>query len=65
MRLVRRLGIAFGSLIAAWLCVWLIGGWLLPDGGSGWLATLVVVILGYLIFRDILRREHAPTDRPR
>ena len=56
MRSARRLGIALGSLVAASLIVGLVGGVLLPGPGSI-LATLVVVILGALIYRDIIRRE--------
>ncbi len=58
MKTLRRLGIALGSLVAAWLCVWLVGGWLL---GASILATTAVVILGALIFRDIVRREASPS----
>ena len=51
-RAVRRLGIALGTLVEAGLIVWLLGGFLpagLPLG-------LVAILLGYLIYRDILRR---------
>ena len=70
MRTVRRLGIALGSLVAASLVVGLVGGVLFPAVGvidppggelsatpSNIATTLVVVILGALIYRDIIRRE--------
>jgi len=67
---VRRLGIALGSLVAATLVVGLVGGVLLPLIGLGpvpttdplvappnLVVTLITVILGALIYRDILRRD--------
>jgi len=70
LHIARRVGIAIGSLVAAWLVVSLVGGTLLPlvgvpfrppDPGTttagGALVTLVTVVLGGLIYRDILRRE--------
>ena len=73
MRTARRLGIAFGSLVAASLVMGLVGGILLPAVGmmepmgalsatpSNIVRTLVVVILGALIYRDIIRREQPST----
>jgi hypothetical protein len=58
LNLTRRAGIVLGSLVAAWLVIWLIGGATAPSG----LAGLVVVILGGLIYQDIVRRDRA---RPR
>lgn len=52
---LRRIGIAFGSLVAAWLVIWLIGGQTL-----GMIGGVIVIVLGALIYRDIIRR-----DRPR
>jgi len=67
---LRRVGIAIGSLVAAWLIVWLVGGALLPFFGVPFrphdpettttgsaLAGLVTVVLGGLIYLDITRRE--------
>jgi len=67
---LRRVGIAIGSLVAAWLIVWLVGGALLPFFGvpfrpldlgttttGSTFAGLVAVVLGSLIYRDIIRRE--------
>ena len=58
LNLTRRTGIALGSLVAAWLVIWLIGGATVPSG----LAGLVVFVLGGLIYQDIVRREDS---RPR
>ena len=47
------MGIAFGSIVAAWLVLSLFGG-------ASWGSALVgpaVVILGALIYQDIIRRE--------
>jgi hypothetical protein len=60
MKALRRFGIAIGSLVAAWLCVWLVGGWLLGPTGGGVIATVITVVLGGLIYRDILRRDALP-----
>ena len=55
LRILRRVGIAIGSLVAAWLVISLVGGALLPFIGA--LVGLATVVLGGLIYRDILRRE--------
>ena len=74
IRTIRHMGMALGSLVAAWLVVGLIGGVLLPGLGftSTALPTLpgpgahttitlagsvVTVVLGGLIYRDLVRRE--------
>jgi hypothetical protein len=70
LRVLRRVGIAFGSLVAAWLVISLVGGFLLPFAGVPYRPTdpaatgsgsaivgLVTLILGGLIYRDIIRRE--------
>jgi hypothetical protein len=58
LQMLRRVVIAFGCLVAAWLAVSLVAGMLLGTAASGngivWLVTLV---LGGLIYRDIIRRE--------
>ena len=46
------MGIAFGSLVAAWLVIWLIGGSTL-----GLIGGIAVIVLGALIYRDIVRRD--------
>jgi CBS domain containing-hemolysin-like protein len=70
LRVLRRVGIAIGSLVAAWLVMSLVGGFLLPFAGVPYRPTdpgatgsgsaivgLVTLILGGLIYRDIIRRE--------
>jgi len=71
--MLRRVGIAIGSFVAAWLVISLLGGVLLPFVGvpfrpldpattttGSLLVGLVTVVLGGLIYRDILRREQRP-----
>lgn len=62
LRMLRRVGIAFGSLVAAWLVVSLVLGLLVPSAGTmgSALVGLVIVVLGGLIYRDIIRRETRP-----
>lgn len=68
--IVRRVGIAIGSIVAAGLVVGLVGGAVLPFFGvpfrpvdpgttapASALAGLVTIVLGGLIYRDIIRRE--------
>ena len=58
VHVVRRMGIALGSFVAAWLAVSLVAGMLLGAGPSGnVLILLVTVVLGGLIYRDIIRRQ--------
>lgn len=60
LRLLRRFGIAFGSLVAGFLVVWLLGGLVgLSDPGQGGLAFLGAVVLGALVYRDIARGEQS------
>jgi CBS domain containing-hemolysin-like protein len=70
---VRRLGIALGSLVAAALAMGLVGGLFLSlfglnttttagqvQAAGGLIVTLVTLVLGGLIYRDIIRRERRP-----
>jgi hypothetical protein len=70
LRILRRVGIAIGSIVAAWLVMSLVAGGLLPLVGVAFRPTdpgatatgsaivgLVTLILGGLIYRDIIRRE--------
>jgi len=59
LRMLRRLGIALGSLVAAWLVVSLVWGLLMPSTGTtgSVLVGFVTVVLGGLIYQDIIRRE--------
>jgi hypothetical protein len=55
---IRRIGIALGSLTIAWLAVSLIGGAVLGTAASGnALVGLVTLVLGGLVYQDIIRRE--------
>lgn len=67
---LRRVGIAIGSLIWAVLIVGLVGGVILsvvdpghaPFGATAsapeaTIATIVTVVLGGLLYREIIRRE--------
>lgn len=71
IRLSRRVGIAVGSFVAATLVVWLVGGVAFAlfglntatAAGQGQLVggiglTVLAIVLGGLIYRDIMRREH-------
>jgi hypothetical protein len=74
MRVTQRILIAIGSLTMAWLAVGLVGGLLLQvvtGSGAAWsdprlagLITVTFIVLGGLIYRDILRRE-TPTGAER
>ena len=56
--LLRRVGIAFGSLVAASLIFWLIGSWIpIPQLLGSATNPVIVFLLGGLIYRDIIRRE--------
>jgi len=70
VQVIRRAGIALGSLVAASSVVSMVGGVLLPffgvpfrpvDSGAttpgSALEGLITVVLGGLIYRDIVRRE--------
>lgn len=58
IRALRHIGIAIGSLVIAWLAVSLVAGTLLGPTSSGdILLGLVMVILGGLIYVDIMGRE--------
>ena len=57
--LLRRVGIAIGSFVAASLIVWLFGSWIPQILGTD-TNPILTFILGSLIYADIVRR-----DRPR
>lgn len=52
---IRRLGIALGSLVMAWLVVGLV--WEPIVGAFG---GIVTILLGAAIYVDIIRRERRP-----
>ena len=58
VRLVRTVGIAIGSLVMAYLAVSLVAGLVLGEATrSSPLPGLTIVLLGGLVFADIMRRE--------
>ncbi len=58
VQVLRRMGIALGSLTIAWLAVSLVAGVVLGHAASGnALVGLATVILGALVYQDIMRRE--------
>jgi hypothetical protein len=59
MRIARRVGIAIGSVVIAYLAIALVAGMLLGPAGSRSPGTVVVtLVLGGAIYLDIVRREH-------
>jgi hypothetical protein len=59
-RLIRRFGIAIGSLTIAWLAISLVGGVIGLSPQLGFFGVVVVLVLGGLIYRDIISREQRP-----
>lgn len=56
VRGIRRVGIAIGSLVIAALCVALVG-WFVPQLLGPATNPVLAVLLGALIYRDIVRRD--------
>ena len=63
MSLARRVLIAFGCLVAAWLCIALVG-WFVPQILGPATQPILAFVLGGLIYRDILRRDQRQADHP-
>jgi hypothetical protein len=57
LRILRRTGIAIGSLAIAYLALALVGGIIGLSPAVGILGVVVVIVLGALIYRDIVSRE--------
>ncbi len=59
LTVLRRIGIAIGSLVISYLAVSLIAGVLLGQWAqtNSTFVTLVAVVLGGFIYVDIMRRE--------
>lgn len=58
MIVVRRLGIALGSLVMSYLAVSLVAGLLLgPSAHDNPFVGVLIVVVGALVCADILRRE--------
>jgi hypothetical protein len=55
VRAARRVGIAFGSFVIAWLAVSLVAGWLFGSGNI--LVWVIAVVVGAGVYLDILRRD--------
>jgi hypothetical protein len=55
---IRRVGVAIGSLVIAYLCVGLVGG-VIPQFLGTITNPVVTIVLGGLVYRDIVR-----TGRP-
>lgn len=55
VKVARRVGIAFGSFVIAWLAVALVARWLLGSGNI--LAWVIAVVVGAGVYLDILRRD--------
>jgi hypothetical protein len=59
--LIRLVGIAIGSLVAAVLVMWLVGWFIGPSFAP--FAGLATLILGGLIYNDIRRRDRPDVTR--
>jgi len=55
IKFARRIGIAFGSFVIAWLAVSLLAGWLFGSGNI--LVWVIAAIVGAGVYLDILRRD--------
>ena len=55
LKVVRRVGIAFGSFVIAWLAVSLVAGWLFGSGNI--LVWVIAAAVGAAVYLDILRRD--------
>ena len=58
IRTLRLASIAIGSLVIAYLAMSLVG-WFLPQVIGTWTIPVATLILGGLVFRDIVRRDAA------
>jgi uncharacterized membrane protein len=65
IRILRKVGIAVGSLVAAFFAVGLLSGWILPwfgvtpsnDPRQVAVLTVITIVVGGLFYRDIIRYE--------
>ena len=51
----RRVGIALGSFVIAWLAVSLVAGWLF--GSGNFLVWVIAAIVGAGVYLELLRRD--------
>ena len=54
-KIARRVGIAFGSFVVAWLAASLVAGWLFGSGNI--LVWVLAAVVGAGVYLDILRRD--------
>ena len=54
-KIARRVGIAFGSFVIAWLAVSLVAGWLFGFGNI--LVWVFAAVVGAAVYLDIMRRD--------
>jgi hypothetical protein len=54
-KVARRLGVALGSFVIAWLAVSLVAGWLVGSGNI--LVWVFAAVVGAGVYLDILRRD--------
>jgi len=54
-KIARRVGIALGSFVIAWLAVSLVAGWLF--GSANFLVWVFAAVVGAGVYLDILRRD--------
>jgi len=62
LKIARRVGIAFGSFVIAWLAVSLVAVWLF--GSANFLVWVIAAIVGAAVYLDIMRRERHGDERP-
>jgi len=55
VNVARRVGIALGSFVAAWLAVSLVAGWLFGSGNI--LVWVIAAAVGAGVYLDVLRRD--------
>jgi hypothetical protein len=58
-KFARRVGIAFGSFVIAWLAVSLVAGWLF--GSGNFLVWVIAAVVGAGVYLDILRHDKRAT----
>jgi hypothetical protein len=61
VKLVRGVGIAFGSFVIAWLAISLVARWLFGSGNV--LVWVFAAVVGAGVYLDILRRDRRVGQR--
>ncbi len=54
-KIARRVGIAFGSFVIAWLATSWLASWLF--GSGNFLVWVIALVVGAGVYLDILRRD--------